>query len=225
MLGDFSRSKRDFSGTQQVHRAADSVSDPAGDEALVVVQFLLVLVAAGAQGRAGGMGVGRTDHDVREWNARFGLDQFASLIADAAVHSEQIADHQGQFLFAIIEDQAASMQFVVNVGRREGFKTSDHTAAQGWGDVAGGGPGFQGAGLGSVGCGTESPDTTCDQYEHDSHSSHPMQEKPVEIGDETSTAGDRGGGGNLSQLRNGSRAEGDTLGELVRLRTISSITR
>jgi len=83
-------------------------------------------------------------------DAGFGLDELAGFEGEAAVDAEEVADDEGEFGGAVVEDEAAGVEFVVDVGGGEGEEATDDGAAEFGGDVGGGGAGEEG-GFGGVG--------------------------------------------------------------------------
>ena len=85
-------------------------------------------------------------------DAGFGLNELAGFEGEAAVDAEEVADDEGELGGAVIEDEAAGVEFVVDVGGGEGEEATDDGAAEFGGDVGGGGAGAEG-GFGGVGGG------------------------------------------------------------------------
>ena len=143
MLGHIDRAKGDLGGTQEIVRSLHAVGDAFGDEALVVGQLHVGFVAAwvGAVGVRAGVRVRGGNEDVGRRDAGGFLDQAPGFQREAAVQTEQVADDERELCFAIIEDKAARMKFVVHMSGGEGEEASHDTLAQRWRDVAGGGTG------------------------------------------------------------------------------------
>ena len=80
---------------------------------MIVVEFLLVGIAARAERASRGMRVGGGDHDVLRRDAGRLLDQPARLDADAAMQSKEIAHHEGKGGLAVIEHQTARVKLVM----------------------------------------------------------------------------------------------------------------
>jgi hypothetical protein len=100
----------------------------------------------GADGVDGGVGVSAGDEDVGGGDAGLDFDLFAGFQAEAAVEAEEVADDEGDLGGAIIEDETAGVEFIVDVGGGKGEEAADDFATEFGGDVAGGGTGEEGAG-------------------------------------------------------------------------------
>lgn len=73
-----------------------------------------------------------------------GFDVAFRLEDDAAVDPEEVTDDKGDLCFSVVEDEAARVQFVMDVLGGEGGESADDGLAKGRGDDAGGGAGTQG---------------------------------------------------------------------------------
>ena len=60
------------------------------------------------------------------------------------MNAEEIADDEGDFCFPVVEDEAARVQFVVDMLGGEGGEPADDGLSEGRGDDTGGGSGPQG---------------------------------------------------------------------------------
>jgi hypothetical protein len=62
------------------------------------------------------MGVRRRDQNVVGGDAEILLDGSPRLVADQPVDAEQIADDEDEFGLAVVEDQTAGVEFVMDMG-------------------------------------------------------------------------------------------------------------
>ena len=138
------RRPADPGGLEVVHRAPDRIRDAPGHEPLVVFERRpRLLVAVRAQGAAGAVRVRRRHHHVRARDFRALLHQPRRLVIHRAVGAEQVAHHPREPRLAVVEHQAARVQIVMNVLRREGRKPADDVSADVRCDVARRRPGLE----------------------------------------------------------------------------------
>jgi hypothetical protein len=97
------------------------------------------------------VGVRGADQDAFLGDLGLGGDLFSRLLAHQGVDAQQIADDEGEPGFAVVEHEAAGVQFVVDVGGADRRETADDVSAECRGDVArcGAGPELLGGDGGS----------------------------------------------------------------------------
>ena len=129
--------KGDLRGPANIERTSHPVGNPAGQEKLIVVELLLVDIAARAERAARGVRVGGRNHDILRRNTGRLLNQTPRLEADAAVQAEQVAHHKRELGLSVVEDEAARVQFVMHMFGRIRCEPTNPQAADGRRDVTG----------------------------------------------------------------------------------------
>ena len=141
MLGDVERRERKLGRPGIVERTANPLRHAAGHEHLIVGEGRLgrpAVLAKGARRRVRMRG--GDEHALARDAGRF-LNQPAGLFTDPAVNANEVNHHEGELRLAVIQHEAAGVEFVMNVRRREVGKPADDRSPDLRGDVARRGPG------------------------------------------------------------------------------------
>ncbi len=148
---DIEGAETEFRRAERVQSPAHAIRNAPRHKALVVVERLLRRKPTGAERAAGGVRVGAGDEHVGGRNAGGLLDEAAGLGAYRSVEAEQVADHEREARTPVVEDEAASVQLVVDVLRGKGGEAADDRRAKWRREVARGGPGAESRGRGGGG--------------------------------------------------------------------------
>ena len=117
MLRHIHSAKGHFSRSQGIYGTLNTVGNTAGDKLLILIKLSLRLgsIARWTKCAACRMRMGGRDQHIFRPNA--GLDQYLTTCfnTQASVKAQQIAHHQGNLCAAIVQNNTAGFQLVVNI--------------------------------------------------------------------------------------------------------------